>query len=245
MSMMRALVALFVLSSTAAIAEQQSLGDLARQEEQRQKSVTKPSKAYTNADIQRFERNSPGGAASSCQPEERPAGADGNQYLILRCLDGTVNEHGFNASTGSKWLNTFLPDGSQAGIRSDGVKWTYDDKTRVYRNSAGEVRLHQGAPNIRVGLPHVEEAAPPVVRKEYEPPAVSITDKGPGGFPLRPPVSYVMPTEQLDLFAARPQPISEAARRKKIEDGRVGGAIYPCHYEQADPVNCLQNGGLR
>jgi hypothetical protein len=142
-------LAVLVLTGTSAIAQQPSLSDIAKQEEQRRQSVTEPSKVYTDADLRPVVADvAPSGGASSasstCQSENRPADKFGNSYVIQHCSDGTTNELGSNSRTGSKWLNKYWPDGSSAGIDSCGNRWTYDAKTTVYANDNGEMRVGEG-----------------------------------------------------------------------------------------------------
>lgn len=70
--------------------------------------------------------------------------------VIQQCSDDTT-VHGRNVATGSEWHKTAFADGSQSGVDHCGVKWTYDTRTTVYRNDAGEVRF--GKQPFRIELP--------------------------------------------------------------------------------------------
>jgi hypothetical protein len=57
---------------TAGVAWSQSLGDVAKREEERRKAVTAPGKAYTNDDLRRYPVTTPDPAVPP--PETKPAG---------------------------------------------------------------------------------------------------------------------------------------------------------------------------
>jgi hypothetical protein len=67
-----------------------------------------------------------------CGPEGQTAARSGSGTAIQRCSDGTIREYG------DAWQNTILPDGSQYGSNSCGVRWNYDARTDRYETSLGE-----------------------------------------------------------------------------------------------------------
>jgi hypothetical protein len=244
-------LAVLVLTGTSAIAQQPSLSDIAKQEEQRRESVTEPSKVYTDADLERFARPSevelgpatsvaPSGSSlttgdeSSCQSEEKQPDTSGNHFVVQRCSDRT-NIWGSNLRTGSKWQWSVFPDGSEVGIDSCGVRWTYDAKTTVYKNSNGEIRFGEGDSRVRLEAATRCEVEP-VQRTEAEQPVEESPSRR-----VVPPVWVVIPGDTPGRTpAGKPEPTPQ-----EIERGRTGGTVWPCENPNADPNRCLVNGGLR
>lgn len=160
----RLLVALLTLSSVSAVAQQKSLADIAREEEQRRQAITERSRVYTNDDLspdgatriqgsnartaatsstagstQATAPATPAPAAQSCGPETTRSDGSGGRVVVQTCGD-SIRESG-TTSAGTTWQNTILPDGSQYGSNSCGVQWKYDGRTTHYETSHGESGL--------------------------------------------------------------------------------------------------------
>jgi hypothetical protein len=88
----------------------------------------------------------------SCKREEKFDPRSGNDFVIHRCDDRVITIAS-NARTASHWQWTVFPDGSQEGINSCGVRWTYDAQTTVYTNTNGERRVGEGAFRERLASP--------------------------------------------------------------------------------------------
>jgi hypothetical protein len=249
---------LLSLGSTSVVTQQQgSLADVAQKEEERRTTVTERSKVYTNADLERFERVSdsrsrsaesvrttptvPGepqfGPRLSCQSEETHDEKSGDHFLVNRCSDNTTNVQASNVRTGSRWQWTVFPDGSETGIDSCGVAWTYNAKTTVYRNANGEVRFGEGAFRFRVASPTRCQAEPGQRAEEAEPAPVTATEESPA-LPVGLPYWVAIPG-----YGSVPRPRGD--RRDMIENGRTGGMVWSCGDPKADPARCLENGSLR
>ena len=58
----------------------------------------------------------------------------GNTYTWRRQSNGDTRVDGFNVRAGVRWETTIEPDGSMHGTDGKRQPWTYDARTRTYRN---------------------------------------------------------------------------------------------------------------
>jgi hypothetical protein len=139
-------VAALGLCGMSAGAQDKSLGELAREEEARQKSVAQPSKTYTNDDLRPVESGpSADRPSAGCQSEHKYDPASGDTYLIARCADKTTRMTGSNTRTGATWSQTIHADGSQSGTDRCGYQWMYNGQTKTYVNDNGDTREGEAA----------------------------------------------------------------------------------------------------
>jgi hypothetical protein len=157
---LRILIAALVVWNVPVSAEQTSLGDIAREAEKRKQAAERPSKTYTNDDLE--PRPSAGRSSAGCQSEHKYDPTSGDTYLIARCSDGTMRVQGSNTRTGTEWTQTIHADGSQSGTDKCGYRWMYDAQAKSYRNENGETRQGESAFRERLvsAMPCAAKSAP-------------------------------------------------------------------------------------
>jgi hypothetical protein len=165
---LRLLVALLALTPVSAAGQQESLGDVAREEERRRHAITERSKVYTNDDLPPAERPSGDGRAKvtssqtispdgSQAVDSRPATAPATartaepfcgpertrtdisgNRFVLQTCVDRSVRESGTTAVGTTWQNTIMPDGSQYGSNNCGVEWKYDGRSTRYETSQGE-----------------------------------------------------------------------------------------------------------
>jgi hypothetical protein len=156
--LLRTLIAALVVCHASVSAGQTSLGDAAR-EAAKGKPAERPSKTYTNDDLQPAE---PGPSTGCPSAQHRYDATSGSTYLTARCSDGSTRVQGSNARTGAAWSLIIQADGSQSGTDRCGSRWTYDAQTKSARSDSGETRQGEAAFRERLesAVPCAAQSAP-------------------------------------------------------------------------------------